>query len=62
VTNIIIVIIFGEFSQPGEKKRMFLGKMGPIRHITREKKTKVAIFIAQLPTSRQIIGEVFSIL
>jgi hypothetical protein len=41
---------------------MFLRKMGPSRHITRKEKTKVAIFIGQLPTSRQIIGEVFTIL
>jgi hypothetical protein len=40
VTDIIIIIIyFGEFSQPGEKKnRDIFGKNGPSRHITTEKK------------------------
>jgi hypothetical protein len=52
VTNIIIIIYFGEFSQPGEKN-------GPKSPHYKEKTTKVAIFIGQLPTSRQVKGEVF---
>jgi hypothetical protein len=59
-----LLFISANFRNLAKKKNpdVFGKKMAPSRHITRKEKTKVAIFIVQLPTSRQIIGEVFSIL
>jgi hypothetical protein len=65
VTDIIIIIIyFGEFSQPGEKKKQgyFWEKWPKSPHYDEKKKLRSPYFIGQLPTSRQIIGQVFSIL